>query len=129
MTNGLVRSPNISFEDVSHETLEKIKTYLHLLMRWNQSLSLVSGQDEIWDRHVVDSVQLKNYINTSDSVADLGSGNGFPGIILSIIIENKIDLYEVNQKKASFLRYVSSHLNLSINIFQDFEKTEKNMIL
>ena len=125
MTKEAVRSLGIASEDVSHETSEKIKTYLQLLMHWNQSISLVSAQHEIWDRHVLDSVQLKNYINRSDLVADLGSGNGFPGIILAITTENKIDLYEVNQKKASFLRYISSQLNLSLNIFSDFEKVEK----
>lgn len=120
----MTRSSTICFEDVSHETSEKIEAYLRLLIHWNQSISLLSDRYEIWDRHVLDSMQLKNYIKIPDVIADLGSGNGFPGIILAIATENKIDLYEVNQKKASFLRYISSQLNLSINVFQDFEKVE-----
>jgi len=93
--------------DVPRETSERLKQFADLLVRWNAHINLVSRADTniIWDRHVVDSVQLAHLIPYgTDRGVDLGSGAGFPGLILAIVTGIEFDLIESDQRKAAFLR-------------------------
>jgi 16S rRNA (guanine527-N7)-methyltransferase len=91
---------------VSRESLERIEAFLSLLFDWQQKTNLVSPTTlpKVWTRHVIDSLQLLPHLNAPPgAIADLGSGGGFPGIILAVASGRPVDLYESNQKKAAFL--------------------------
>jgi 16S rRNA (guanine527-N7)-methyltransferase len=97
--------------DVSRETLERLEVYSRLLLRWNRKINLISRQSEpdAWRRHFVDSLQLAAFIPSKMSRAmDLGSGAGFPGMVLSIATGIRFDLIEADQRKAAFLREVAA---------------------
>lgn len=84
-----------------------LQAYVSLLLRWNRALNLVSRADEaaIWSRHVEDSRQLAALIPAGVTRAiDLGSGAGFPGLVLAIETGISFDLVEADQRKAAFLR-------------------------
>lgn len=90
---------------VSRETVERLELYAALLTRWNPSINLVSPRDlpNLWDRHIADSLQLAPLIS-ADHATDLGSGGGFPGLVLAIATGCRMTLIESDQRKAAFLR-------------------------
>jgi 16S rRNA (guanine527-N7)-methyltransferase len=92
---------------VSRETLDRLEAYADLLLTWSQSLNLISRHDlaVLWPRHIIDSLQLLPLIEPGISHAiDLGSGAGFPGLILAIASRVPFHLIESDQRKAAFLR-------------------------
>lgn len=96
-------------KSVSRETIEKMEIYISLLQQWNKKINLVSqqGMDQVWKRHVHDSFQLIRYLDSSvKSIADLGSGGGFPGLILALSTEIPVILIESDKRKTIFLREV-----------------------
>jgi 16S rRNA (guanine527-N7)-methyltransferase len=81
--------------------------YVDLLRKWNATINLVSAADMplLWPRHIEDSLQLGTIAGPLPSRAiDLGSGAGFPGLILAIAFGIEVDLIEQDQRKAAFLR-------------------------
>lgn len=92
--------------DVSRETLGRLEAYLDLLRRWQPALNLVgrSTLRDPWRRHVWDSAQLHPMIAPHATVVDLGSGAGFPGLVLAILGGLTVHLVEADQRKATFLR-------------------------
>ncbi|MCM1323164.1 MAG: 16S rRNA (guanine(527)-N(7))-methyltransferase RsmG [Acetobacter sp.] len=106
--------------NVSRETMEKLKHYEALVKEWNNKFNLVSKSSvsDIWTRHILDSVQLVQFIKPADKVLyDFGSGAGFPAIVLAIMAEQlfselKINLVESIGKKATFLNVVKTELKL-----------------
>jgi 16S rRNA (guanine527-N7)-methyltransferase len=98
---------------VSRETEARLRDFVALLLRWNQTINLVSARDAetVWDRHVLDSLQLAPLIpRGTHSAADLGSGAGFPGLILAIATGIEFALIESDQRKAAFLREAAHRL-------------------
>ncbi|SLN69385.1 Ribosomal RNA small subunit methyltransferase G [Falsiruegeria litorea R37] len=100
--------------NVSRETFKRLETYVALVKKWNPAINVVSRKslDDIWPRHIVDSVQLFTCIETSKSWLDLGSGGGFPGAVISILAnefsaDTSVTLVESDQRKSAFLRNVS----------------------
>lgn len=96
-------------KSVSRETIEKLEIYISLLQQWNKKINLVSqqGMDQVWKRHVYDSLQLIRYLDSSvKSIADLGSGGGFPGLILALSTDIPVILIESDMRKTIFLREV-----------------------
>lgn len=92
---------------VSRESLDGLSTLVWLLKKWQSRINLVgSGTiDDSWNRHIADSLQLLRILPPgTDSIADLGSGAGFPGLVLAIAAPIHVHLFESNAKKASFLR-------------------------
>lgn len=96
---------------VSRETLERLETFVGLLLKWQASINLVarSSLDEIWQRHVLDSAQLFPLMpQEATLLVDLGSGGGFPGIVLAILLRDRpgavVHLVESDQRKCAFLR-------------------------
>ncbi|MCC8933218.1 16S rRNA (guanine(527)-N(7))-methyltransferase RsmG [Rhizobium sp. 'Codium 1'] len=95
---------------VSRETQERLERFAKLFLKWSKSINLIAPStiQQLWTRHIVDSLQLRNVIEISGRWIDLGSGGGFPGIVTAILLaenqEGWIDLVESNQKKCSFLR-------------------------
>ncbi len=104
---------------VSREIKEKLLEYVNILTKWNDSINLISSGDveKIWERHVIDSVQLLKYIdNVNIEVLDIGSGAGFPGVILSLSGIKKVTLVESDQRKVVFLNQVKKISPNEINI-------------
>jgi 16S rRNA (guanine527-N7)-methyltransferase len=96
---------------VSRETLERFRAYADLLVKWNRAINLVSPNtlDDLWRRHFLDSAQLRAYLPTPPAaearvLLDLGSGAGFPGLVLAILGCGRVHLVEADQRKAAFLR-------------------------
>jgi 16S rRNA (guanine527-N7)-methyltransferase len=92
---------------VSRESWLRIEQFIELLLRWQQSINLISPASIplIWERHVLDSLQVLPLIPLNTKiVADLGSGSGFPALPLAIASDLEFHLYESNNKKAAFLR-------------------------
>jgi 16S rRNA (guanine527-N7)-methyltransferase len=86
---------------------EKLNRFADLLARWNTRLNLVAPRDVpvLWQRHVADSLQLLPLLPAHlDKAIDLGSGGGFPGLVVAIASGIPFDLIESDQRKASFLR-------------------------
>jgi len=107
---------------VSNEELERLDIFHHLILRWNKKINLISRQEEqyIWSKHIYDSIKLLYYIkNKNINLIDLGSGGGFPGIILSICGVKNVTLVESNNKKASFLMEASEISPNKITIYND----------
>jgi 16S rRNA (guanine527-N7)-methyltransferase len=92
---------------VSRESWTRIESFVHLLLQWQQRINLISPASiaSIWERHVLDSLQLLPLLPPNAKVvADLGSGSGFPALPLAIASGLEFHLYESNNKKAAFLR-------------------------
>ena len=112
------------FIQVSRETITSLVKYENYLIKSNKTLNLIgkSTINEIWLRHFLDSSQVIDFIdkNTS-SLIDLGSGAGFPGLIIAILAKDrkinlKVKLIEKSPKKASFLREIVNYLNLNVEV-------------
>ncbi|MDI2112641.1 16S rRNA (guanine(527)-N(7))-methyltransferase RsmG [Commensalibacter nepenthis] len=106
-------------ENVSRETKEKLVLYVSLLQQWNTKINLISKQttDQIWERHICDSLQLVSLIDASvGSIADFGSGGGFPGLVLAIVTGIPITLVESDMRKTVFLHEVARQTQSNVNI-------------
>jgi len=112
------------FARVSRETIISLKEYEELLIKANKSLNLIgkSTIDQIWNRHILDSFQVIDFIDKNDkSLIDIGSGAGFPGLVLAIAAKDrkiplKISLIEKSIKKTNFLKGTIKKLNLDVNV-------------
>jgi 16S rRNA (guanine527-N7)-methyltransferase len=104
-------------DNVSRETLSRLRDYLALLEKWNARINLVSSKTlaDGWQRHVVDSLQLLPLIENHKAViTDLGSGGGLPGIVLAIALpEATLHLVESDQRKCAFLHQCCTELSLT----------------
>ena len=106
---------------VSRETLSKLKTYETLLNEWQNKFNLVSNASlpDAWKRHFLDSLQLLKFIpDTAKLMYDFGSGAGFPGLVLAVVLQTrtpylKIKLVESIKKKTLYLNAVASELELN----------------
>ena len=123
------------FTRVSRETITSLKKYENLLINANKTLNLIGNSTikDIWNRHFLDSVQVIDFIDKNDNtLVDLGSGAGFPGLVLAIAVKDrkiplKIKLIEKSPKKAKFLRDLINNLHLDVevinqNLLEDSKK-------
>jgi len=98
------------FGDVSRETLERLQTFVDLVLKWQPAQNLIAPSTipDIWTRHVVDSLQTQWSYPEAETWVDIGSGGGFPGIVTAILLAETpgahVHLIESNQRKAAFLR-------------------------
>lgn len=110
--------------DVSRETMGRLQTYASLLERWNPQINLVSKQTipHLWKRHFVDSIQLyENAPSQSLAWLDMGSGGGFPGMVIAILSaellpDRRVILLESDQRKCVFLRTVAREAGVQLEI-------------
>ena len=113
---------DLNFNDGS---IEKLKKFAELVLIENKNHNLIAKSTEasIWDRHILDSAQLVKFIDFKAlSLADLGSGAGFPGLVIEIFNKNKdfhVKLYEKSSIKRQFLINVIKKLDLNAEIFGD----------
>lgn len=113
--------------DVSRETFDKLKAFEALVRRWTPAINLVSKNTlpELWDRHIADSAQIfaLRPENAKDWV-DLGSGGGFPGLVVAILARQyaeglRVTLVESDARKATFLRQAAQSLGLTVTVRND----------
>lgn len=96
--------------NVSRETFSALETYAALLRKWQKAINLVSGAtlDDLWRRHFLDSAQLLPLLPAgAGPILDLGSGAGFPGLVLALLSGRPTHLVESDQRKAAFLGEVA----------------------
>lgn len=104
------RARALSLTPVSRETAERLDCFAALLAQWQERMNLIaaSTQAKLWTRHIADSLQLLELAPDARTWADLGSGGGFPGLVLACALADTpgacIHLVESNAKKAAFLR-------------------------
>lgn len=107
--------------DVSRETEVLLCRFVDLVEKWTARINLVSGNSlvDIWTRHVLDSAQLYRFVpDGAQHWADLGSGAGFPGLVICILSRDRpevlhMTLVESDQRKAAFLRTAARELGLA----------------
>ena len=104
---------------VSRETLARLEAYAALLAQWSARINLVGGATlaDPWRRHFLDSAQLRPIVPaTAQTLVDLGSGAGFPGLVLAILGVPGVELIEADSRKAAFLREAARVTETSVTI-------------
>lgn len=108
--------------DVSRETHERLRQLEALLAKWNPAINLVARSTlaQTWRRHIVDSAQLYDLAPFRHWV-DLGSGGGFPGLVIAVMAaekapEARVTLVEADLRKATFLRQAAQSLGLAVQV-------------
>lgn len=108
---------------VSRETKERLAAYATILRKWNPKINLVSPAtlSELEARHIEDSAQIEPLAPTTDSWADLGSGGGFPGLVIAALRAEtspgfKMTLIESDIRKSTFLREAARAMDLNVEI-------------
>ncbi|NKB20341.1 MAG: 16S rRNA (guanine(527)-N(7))-methyltransferase RsmG [Alphaproteobacteria bacterium] len=107
--------------NVSRETLARLQRYADLLVKWQKSINLVGGDtlNDLWRRHFWDSVQLASLVPADTRViTDFGSGAGFPGLVLAILLDTEINLVESSGKKIAFLREAARVSGARVHLHQ-----------
>ena len=112
------------FIQVSRETIISLKKYEDLLIKANKNLNLIGNStiNQIWTRHFLDSVQVIDFVDKNDrSLIDLGSGAGFPGLVIAIASKDrkipiKIKLIDKSPKKVKFLKEIIKKLHLNVEV-------------
>lgn len=92
---------------VSRESFTRLGLYVDILLRWQTRLNLIGPATikDVWTRHILDSVQLLPYLPEQNApIAELGSGAGIPGLVVAIVSQRQVHLFESNTKKCAFLR-------------------------
>lgn len=111
---------------VSRETLDRLRRYAALLERWNRSVNLVAAASltDLWRRHFLDSAQLMPLlpavpVNRDRTLVDLGSGAGFPGLVLAILGAGQTHLVESDRRKIAFLREAARETGTPVVLHAD----------
>ena len=127
----------INHLNVSRETFLDFENYISMIIEKNKKINIISqntsSKKTIFERHIIDSAQIIDFVDfNSNTTIDLGSGAGFPGIVVAIILKNMknnmdVHLYEKSYHKSRFLREVSEKLNLNTKVFQKNIFETKNL--
>jgi len=109
--------------NVSRETIEKLNIYNHYLLENNKLLNLIgkTTENHIFSRHFTDSAQIYDLIDDKSEIVDIGSGAGFPGFIIKILMDSKkvegnVILIDKSRKKCKFLNDLSNKLGITLKI-------------
>ena len=129
MEDFLKKYPLLNEQKVSRETFVDFESFIMMLQKINEEINIIGKEtaknEIIRERHVVDSAQIIEFIDLkSQTLIDIGSGGGMPGIIIAIMLKNlknstKINLYEKSHHKSAFLRKVSRDLRLNTEVIQE----------
>ena len=126
MTEKEVQSVLLNTLRFNQDAIYKIDTFCREVFDYNKKFNLISKSTikTIWERHILDSAQLVKFIKFNDglSVSDLGTGAGFPGIIIAIYNRNPkfhVKLYEKSKVKIKFLKFVCDKLNIKAEIYEN----------
>src|SRR5210317_1250539 len=123
--------------NVSRETFLDFENYISMIIEKNEKINIISqntsSKKSIIERHIIDSAQIIDFVDFNcNTTTDLGSGAGFPGIVVAIILKNmknkmEVHLYEKSYHKSHFLEEVSKKLNLNTKVFQKNIFETKNL--
>ena len=104
--------------DVPRGTMQRLDTFVALLRAENERQNLVSpaSLDQVWSRHIADSVQLLRFAPAGASWVDLGSGAGFPGIVVALLHAGPVTLVEARRLRADFLHRAAEALGVRVEI-------------
>ena len=104
--------------NVSRETLALLERYRVELVRWNRHINLLGPQelDRFSERHLLDCLHLASLLPANESIVDLGSGGGLPGLVIAIVNQCPVTLIEADQRKAAFLRECGRELGLKTTV-------------
>jgi len=126
MNKDQVQSILLNELKFSLETIKKLETFHDELLNYNKNYNLIANStiDDIWSRHILDSAQIIKYIdfNDNESLSDIGSGAGFPGMIIAIFNSNPsfhVKLYEKSKVKCHFLLLIKNKLSVNCDIYND----------
>lgn len=121
-----MRLPPYDELDVSRETLERLEQFHVLVLKWSPRINLVSKADlqDLWRRHIWDSAQIALIQPDAIDWVDIGSGGGFPAIVLAILQKDmastrEIRMIESDQRKSAFLRTAIRELDLQAKVLVD----------
>ena len=126
--------------NVSRETINKLNIYVDFLIYSNKYLNLIGKATEktIFFRHFADSAQIYDLIDSRNNIIDLGSGAGFPGVIIKLLLDDKkikssVELIEKSPKKCKFLIELNKKLNTDIKIvnirLEDYKFKNMNVVV
>jgi 16S rRNA (guanine527-N7)-methyltransferase len=111
---------------VSRETMDRLSLYESLLRKWQKRINLVSKStlEELWRRHMLDSAQLAGLVPEGAlRWADLGSGGGFPGLVIAILLRDRpgfgMHLVESDQRKCIFMREVIRETGAPATVYNE----------
>jgi 16S rRNA (guanine527-N7)-methyltransferase len=123
--------------NVSRETFLDFESYISMIIEKNKKINIISQNTSskiaIINRHIIDSAQIIDFVDFNyNTTLDLGSGGGFPGIVVAIMLKNmknnmEVHLYEKSYHKSHFLKEVSKKLNLNTKVFQKNIFETKNL--
>ena len=107
--------------NLNENQLKKFEIYKNMLIEWNEKINLTAITDEygIIMKHFIDSLEIVKYINENESIIDIGTGAGFPGVVIALYFEGKVNITLVDalEKRVLFLRELTQKLELkNINI-------------
>ena len=127
MNKDQVQSILLNELKFSPETIKKLQAFHDELLNYNKNYNLIANStiDDIWSRHILDSAQIIKYIdfNDNESLSDIGSGAGFPGMIIAIFNSNHsfhVKLYEKSKVKCDFLLLIKNKLSINCDIYDDY---------
>ena len=129
MDNQILNSySKLSNLNVSRETCNELESLISMIQEKNKEINIISKKmfekEQIRERHIIDSAQIIDFVDLNyDTISDLGTGGGMPGLIVAIIMKKlkknmKINLFEKSYHKCVFLREVSKKLKLNTEIIQ-----------
>ena len=138
MDNLILNSySKISYLNVSRETCNELESLITMIQEENRKINIISKKmyekEAIRERHIIDSAQIIDFVDLNcNTISDLGTGGGMPGLIVAIIMKKmkndmKINLYEKSHHKCVFLKEVSKKLNLNTNVIQKDIFSVKNI--
>jgi len=116
-------APARRLESVSRETRRKLEIYVQMLDKWNKSINLVakSTLNDVWQRHIIDSLQIADAAKNAEHWIDLGSGGGLPGLIVAISKaesspDTHVTMVESDQRKCTFIAAAADAMELDVSI-------------
>ena len=104
--------------ELKKEIFEK---YIEKLLKWQKAINLISPKTipDLWERHFLDSLYLYDFIKEKQNIFDIGSGGGFPGMVLSIAGIKNITFIESDERKCLFLKEIKIDYCLNCEILND----------
>lgn len=103
-------------------SIDRLRSYINMLDKWRRVTNLISDRsfDEVWVRHIEDSILIANVCPTARRWLDIGSGAGFPGIILGVMLAEyptaQVHCVESDNRKCAFLRAVANELDIPVKV-------------
>jgi 16S rRNA (guanine527-N7)-methyltransferase len=123
---------SLSPYNVSRESLDRLEILVHLLLDWQKHINLIAPSTipDVWSRHVIDSLQLVPLLPANtQAIADLGSGAGFPALVLAAVQPATVHMYESNSKKVAFMHEALRQMKCSAVVHRERLEARQTPVL